>query len=72
MEVFPFKIPVEKIPEIKPGAEYFLNIDFVLKDDHLWAKLGYSIASEQFELPWKKTAEVSEHKITSTCYNKVK
>lgn len=59
-EKFSFKIPIKKMPEIKPGAEYFINIDFVLKDDHLWAKAGYPVASEQFELPWKKTAEKSE------------
>ena len=62
---FSFKIPLEKMPEIKPGAEYFMNINFVLKDEHLWAKAGYPVASEQFELPWKKTAEKSEPVITS-------
>lgn len=64
-ESFPFKIPLKKMPKIKPGAEYFVNIDFILKDEHLWAKAGYPVASEQFKLPWKKTAKVSEHKITS-------
>jgi len=62
---YSFKVPVEKMPGIKPGAKYFLNIDFVLKDDQSWAKSGYSIASEQFELPWKKSANISERKITS-------
>ena len=59
-ENYSFKLPVEKMPEIKPGAEYFLKIDFVLKEDHSWVEAGHSIASEQFELPWKKAAEEPE------------
>jgi len=53
-ESFTFKIPILKEPKIKPGAEYFLKTDFVLKEDQLWAKAGHSVAFEQFKLPWKK------------------
>lgn len=35
----------------KPGSEYFLRISFALAEDELWAKKGYEVASQQFELP---------------------
>ena len=35
----------------KPGAVYFLRISFALSADHIWAKKGYEIAAQQFELP---------------------
>lgn len=46
------QIPLLKHPRIKSGAEYFLNFDFVLKHDQLWAKKGHSVVVEQFFLPW--------------------
>lgn len=61
----PFQIPLENNPGIKPGAEYYLNIDFVLKEDHSWAKEGHLVASEQFRLPWEKASPVNENDITS-------
>ena len=36
--------------EAKPGAEYFLRVSFQLDKNELWAKKGYEIASQQFEL----------------------
>jgi beta-galactosidase len=53
-ESFSFRIPLQQEPKIIAGAEYFVNINFVLKDDMLWAKAGHSVAVEQFYLPWKK------------------
>lgn len=44
---YPEKIPAEK----KAGAEYFLNLSVQLKKDTLWAKAGYEVAHEQFQLP---------------------
>lgn len=35
---------------LEPGNEYFLNVYLVLKEDVLWAKKGYVIASEQMAL----------------------
>ncbi|WP_216848932.1 glycoside hydrolase family 2 TIM barrel-domain containing protein [Pedobacter sp. L105] len=35
----------------KPGAAYFLRISFDLSADQIWAKKGYEIAEQQFELP---------------------
>ncbi|GAA4322276.1 glycoside hydrolase family 2 TIM barrel-domain containing protein [Mucilaginibacter gynuensis] len=43
------KIPYSVTP--KPGAEYFLRVSFDLGADELWAKKGYEVASQQFELP---------------------
>jgi beta-galactosidase len=43
------KIPFKVNP--KPGAEYFLKISFTLANDKNWAKKGYEVASQQFELP---------------------
>jgi beta-galactosidase len=45
-----FTIPLPKI-DVKPGAEYWLNLSFTLKSDMLWAKKGHEIAWEQFKLP---------------------
>ncbi|MGC8882220.1 MAG: glycoside hydrolase family 2 TIM barrel-domain containing protein [Bryobacteraceae bacterium] len=43
------------LPKItpKPGAEYWLNISFRLKNATRWAPAGHEIAWEQFALPWK-------------------
>ncbi|TCD11268.1 DUF4981 domain-containing protein [Pedobacter frigidisoli] len=43
------KIPYTFNP--KAGAEYFLRISFDLSADKNWAKKGYEVASQQFELP---------------------
>jgi beta-galactosidase len=34
----------------KPGAEYFVRVFFELAKDELWAKKGFEIATQQFEL----------------------
>ncbi|PWS28623.1 glycoside hydrolase family 2 [Pedobacter yonginense] len=43
------KIPYQCTP--KAGAEYFLRISFHLSTDQNWAKKGFEVASQQFELP---------------------
>ncbi|WP_158798762.1 glycoside hydrolase family 2 TIM barrel-domain containing protein [Pedobacter sp. L105] len=43
------KIPYQVQP--KPGAAYFLRVSFHLSEDKIWAKKGYDVASQQFELP---------------------
>ncbi|WP_199269721.1 glycoside hydrolase family 2 TIM barrel-domain containing protein [Mucilaginibacter lacusdianchii] len=50
------KIPLAVNP--KPGAEYFLRVSFALAADQLWAKKGYEVAEQQFELPIAKPALV--------------
>lgn len=36
---------------IRPGAEYFLNLSCVLKEDSPWAPAGHCVAREQIRLP---------------------
>lgn len=43
-------VPFER-PTPRPGDEYWLKIAFALAEDTLWAKRGYVIAWEQFQLP---------------------
>ncbi|MBC6110800.1 glycoside hydrolase family 2 TIM barrel-domain containing protein [Pedobacter fastidiosus] len=43
------KIPYKVSPKV--GAEYFLRVSFDLSSDKNWAKKGYEVASQQFELP---------------------
>jgi beta-galactosidase len=38
------------IPEINPGKEYRLNISSALRSDELWAKKGFEVSWDQFEL----------------------
>ena len=45
-----FSVPLPAI-QAEPGAEYFLNLSFVLKSNTTWAKKGHEIAWEQFKLP---------------------
>jgi len=40
-----------KIIKINEGAEYFIRISFSLADDQKWAKKGFEMVSEQFQLP---------------------
>ena len=45
----PFTLPANPVP----GAEYFLNISFLLGCDTIWARCGHEIAWAQFALPVK-------------------
>ena len=45
-------IPLEK-PELNPGAEYILSVYMLTKKNVLWAKPGFTVAWEQFNVPWK-------------------
>lgn len=44
-------ILAQSMPTQKTGCDYFLNINIVLNADKPWAKKGFVVASEQFELP---------------------
>lgn len=44
-------VPFTK-PELKAGAEYFVNISFKLKEDTSWAKKGHEVAHGQIALPF--------------------
>jgi len=39
-------------PPITAGAEYFLNINFVVQQDTPWCKAGHVVTTEQFVLPF--------------------
>lgn len=44
-------------PEIVPGTEYWLNVNFSLKNDESWASAGHTIAKQQFKLPFDNPSE---------------
>lgn len=46
------QIPFSK-PELKPGAEYYLQIHFSLVSDKSWANAGHEVAWEEFKLPYE-------------------
>ncbi len=48
-------IPFTK-PELKPGAEYWIDFSFCLKDKILWADKGFQVAHEQFKIPYQVPA----------------
>ena len=45
-----------KITSLKAGREYFVQLSFELAKPEIWAKPGYVVATEQFELPSSPTA----------------
>ncbi|MCB5906348.1 glycoside hydrolase family 2 TIM barrel-domain containing protein [Streptomyces pinistramenti] len=50
------RIPVKRPARPAPGAAYWLNLSFVLRQDTRWAEAGHSVAAEQFALPWHSPA----------------
>lgn len=48
-----------KIPAVTEGTECFLRISFVLAKDELWARKGFELAAEQFELPLQPTVKAA-------------
>ncbi|MFX0034695.1 MAG: glycoside hydrolase family 2 TIM barrel-domain containing protein, partial [Candidatus Hermodarchaeota archaeon] len=51
-EIKDIKIPFDK-PDLKPNAEYYFLIKFILASDTLWAKKGYTVAWDQFKISFK-------------------
>jgi len=45
---------------LKPGCEYFMNVEFCLREDALWAPAGFVVASDQ--LAWMSGKEVQPAK----------
>ncbi|WP_199240643.1 DUF4981 domain-containing protein [Tamlana fucoidanivorans] len=43
-----------KEPRLRAGAEYFIRISAVLKENTLWANKNHEIAWEQFQLPFNR------------------
>jgi beta-galactosidase len=48
-----------KIPALTEGTECFLRISFNLAKDELWARKGFEMAADQFELPLQQTVKVA-------------
>jgi beta-galactosidase len=46
------RIPYEKPGTLTPGAEYWLNVAFVLREKTSWAPAGHTVAAEQLALDW--------------------
>ena len=44
-------LPVHQ-PELSPGNEYWLNMSAHLKRGNFWADKGFSVAWDQFKMPW--------------------
>jgi beta-galactosidase len=44
-------LPVKK-PKLQEGSEYWLNLKLVLKHKTLWANRGFTVAWDQFKMPW--------------------
>ncbi|MGW7551574.1 glycoside hydrolase family 2 TIM barrel-domain containing protein [Streptomyces rimosus] len=50
------RIPFTRPERPAPGAEYWLNLSFVLRHATSWADAGHSVAAEQLALPWHAPA----------------
>jgi len=48
------KIPFQK-PDLKADTEYRILVSFSLKKAEVWAPVGFELAWNQLELPWRKT-----------------
>jgi len=44
-------VPYEQ-PKIKPGAEYWMRIGFLLRENKKWARKGHEVAWEQLKIPF--------------------
>ncbi|MFB7495125.1 glycoside hydrolase family 2 TIM barrel-domain containing protein [Streptomyces sp. NPDC056161] len=50
------RIPYRRPGTPEPGAEYFLGLSFVLRQDTRWAAAGHEVAAEQLALDWHRPA----------------
>ncbi|MGH4028376.1 glycoside hydrolase family 2 TIM barrel-domain containing protein [Actinomycetota bacterium Odt1-20B] len=50
------RIPYRKPTTLEPGAEYWLNVSFALRDTTRWAEAGHTVAAEQLALDWHAPA----------------
>ncbi|RLL68007.1 glycoside hydrolase family 2 TIM barrel-domain containing protein [Streptomyces sp. Z26] len=46
-------VPYRAPDDVPPGAEHWLLLDFVLREDAPWADAGHSVAAEQLALEWE-------------------
>lgn len=45
------KLPIQK-HQLQTGSEYWLNVSATLKNNTLWANKGFTVAWNQFKMPW--------------------
>ena len=50
------------LPKMKADAEYFVNIEFQLSFDELWAKKGYAVATDQLLIKKKDIVSLDSKK----------
>ncbi len=58
-------LPVQK-PQLQPGSEYWLNVSATLKNNTLWAHKGFTVAWDQFKMPWATAPASKPGKVTGT------
>ena len=46
------QIQFKNMPDLQPGAEYWIKIVFTLANDTSWAKQGHILAWDQFKIPF--------------------
>ncbi len=44
-------LPIKE-PTLKAGSEYWLNLNVTLKNKEYWADKGFTVAWDQFKMPW--------------------
>ncbi|GET25966.1 glycoside hydrolase family 2 TIM barrel-domain containing protein [Prolixibacter sp. NT017] len=44
-------LPIEQ-PKLEAGSEYWLNLNLTLKKNKFWADKGFTLAWDQFKMPW--------------------
>jgi beta-galactosidase len=49
-------VPYRGPASLEPGAEYFLNLSFALRERTRWAEAGHEVAAEQLPLEWHAPA----------------
>jgi len=59
-----------KLPKARAGAEYWLNVDCVLKEATSWAEAGHVVSWAQFELPVKLLPAVAPYVKGKFAYGK--
>ena len=57
------RVELPGLQKVKGGAEYFLNVEFSLKEDSLWAKAGHVVARDQLPLRIDVPPLVKERKV---------
>ncbi|MEV0226341.1 glycoside hydrolase family 2 TIM barrel-domain containing protein [Streptomyces sp. NPDC050704] len=60
------RVPYRRPAAPEPGAEYFLNLSFVLRERTRWADAGHEVAAEQLALGWKAAEGTAPSSVASS------